>query len=169
MRRTAHISTSKAIRALLTAWVCLTAAACVSVKVDRDGGNGSGSTVVPAATQQELVRLMEESAVAWNRGDLDGFLATYKDDELTAFMAPQITYGIPEIKARYARSYFKDGKPKAQLTYGDLKFRKLGSNNVLMTGRWFLTEPDGKKTEGYYTLVWENTKDGWKMIHDHSS
>lgn len=124
---------------------------------------------MPSATQQELTRLMDESAVAWNRGDLDAFLDTYKDDQLTAFMAPQITYGIPEIKARYARTYFRDGKPKAQLSFGDLKFRQLGAGHVLMTGRWYLAEPAGKKTEGYYTLVWEKTQDGWKMIHDHSS
>jgi ketosteroid isomerase-like protein len=127
------------------------------------------SSTVPAATQQTLIRLMDESAVAWNRGDLDTFLATYKDDNQTAFMAPQITYGLADIKARYARSYFKDGKPKAQLSYGDLKFRQLGADHVLMTGRWYLTEPDGKKTQGYYTLIWENTDKGWKMIHDHSS
>lgn len=112
---------------------------------------------------------MTVSADAWNRGDLDGFLATYKDDARTAFMAPQITYGLADIKARYARSYFKDGKPKAQLRFGDLKFRPLGDGHVLMTGRWYLTDPEGKKQEGYYTLIWENTKDGWKMIHDHSS
>jgi ketosteroid isomerase-like protein len=131
--------------------------------VEREGG------AVPAGTQATLVRLMDESAVAWNRGDLDTFLATYKDDSETAFMAPQITYGLAQIKARYARTYFKDGKPKAQLSYGDLKFRKLGAGHVLMTGRWYLTEPDGRKTEGYYTLIWENTDKGWKMIHDHSS
>jgi len=157
-----RLSLPQALRACLIVWVAL-GTACVSVKVDR------GGDAVPANTQQQLVALMEESAVAWNRGDLDGFLATYKDDAMTAFMAPTITYGIPEIKARYTRSYFKDGKPKAQLSYGDLKFRKLGANNILMTGRWYLTEPDGKKTEGYYTLIWENTDEGWKMIHDHSS
>ena len=162
MRRTARISTSKARLVLLTAGVCL-ATACASAGVER------GGDTVSAATQQELARLMDESAVAWNRGDLDAFLATYKDDDLTAFMAPQITYGLPEIKARYARSYFKDGKPKAQLSFGDLKFRKLGASHVLMTGRWYLAEPEDKKTEGYYTLIWENTPAGWKMIHDHSS
>ena len=159
MRKTAFISRSKA---LLVAWVCLSAA-CASGGVDRESGP------VPAATQQTLTRLMDESAVAWNRGDLDAFLSTYKDDNQTAFMAPQITYGLADIKARYIRSYFKDGKPKAQLAFGDLKFRQLGAGHVLMTGRWYLTEPDGKKTEGYYTLVWENTDKGWKMIHDHSS
>ena len=112
---------------------------------------------------------MNESAEAWNRGDVDGFLASYKDDAMTAFMAPTITYGIPDIKARYLRSYFKDGRPKAQLTYGDLKYRALGDDYVLMTGRWYLTESDGKKQEGYYSLVWERTQAGWKIIHDHSS
>ncbi|MGQ0814788.1 MAG: YybH family protein [Gemmatimonadota bacterium] len=119
--------------------------------------------------QRELTDLMNESAAAWNRGDLDGFLATYKDDAQTAFMAPQITYGLPAIKARYARSYFKDGKPNAELAFGDLKFRPLGSGFVLMTGRWYLTDSEGKKQEGYYTLVWEETAAGWKIIHDHSS
>lgn len=112
---------------------------------------------------------MTEAAQAWNRGDLDGFLSTYKDDAQTAFMAPQITYGLADIKARYARSYFKDGKPKAQLTYGDLKFRPLGADHVLMTGRWYLTDPEGQRQEGYYTLIWAKTAAGWKMIHDHSS
>jgi ketosteroid isomerase-like protein len=139
------------------------AAGCASANVDR------GGDAVPAATQQHLTNLMNESAVAWNRGDLDAFLSTYKDDDRTAFMAPQITYGLRDIKARYERSYFKDGKPKAQLSFGDLKFRKLGPASILMTGRWYLQEPEGKKTEGYYTLIWENTANGWKMIHDHSS
>ena len=136
---------------------------CASANVDR------GGDVVPAATQQHLTNLMNESALAWNRGDLDAFLSTYKDDNQTAFMAPQITYGLSNIKSRYERSYFKDGKPKAQLSFGDLKFRKLGPAHILMTGRWYLQEPVGTKTEGYYTLVWENTDRGWKMIHDHSS
>jgi uncharacterized protein (TIGR02246 family) len=124
---------------------------------------------VPANVQQTLAAAMHESAEAWNRGDLDAFLATYKDDAQTAFMAPQITYGLPDIKARYARSYFKDGKPKAQLTYGDLRYRALGPDHVLMTGRWYLAAADGKRDEGYYSLIWQKTDAGWKIIHDHSS
>ena len=113
---------------------------------------------------------MEQSAAAWNRGDLDAFLAVYKDEAATAFMAPQITYGLADIKARYARTYFKDGKPKGRLTYDDLKLRPLGEDHVLMTGRWHLVEQDsGKKSDGYYTLIWEHTSAGWKIIHDHSS
>jgi uncharacterized protein (TIGR02246 family) len=125
---------------------------------------------VSSDTQQKLSAAMHESAAAWNRGDLDAFLAVYKDESLTAFMAPQITYGLQDIRARYARSYFKDGKPKGQLTYDDLKFRQLGENYVMMTGKWHLTDTaSGNKQDGYYTLIWERTGSGWKIIHDHSS
>jgi uncharacterized protein (TIGR02246 family) len=159
LRKTAFTSRSK--RILLTACLAL-ASACV---------HGQARTGDPVSTEieQQLAALMHESAVAWNRGDLDGFLATYKDDAQTAFMAPQITYGLPDIKSRYARSYFKDGKPKARLSYDDLKYRRLGSDYVLMTGRWRLIDPAGKQQEGYYSLIWENTDTGWKIIHDHSS
>jgi uncharacterized protein (TIGR02246 family) len=148
---------------LLAAGLALSGA-CAHVQV------GPSSSEVSATTEQQLAAAMQQSAAAWNRGDLDGFLAVYRDDARTAFMAPTITYGMADIKARYARTYFKNGKPAGRLTYDDLKFRPLGSDHVLMTGRWHLTEPDtGKKQDGYYTLIWERTSNGWKIIHDHSS
>jgi uncharacterized protein (TIGR02246 family) len=129
-----------------------------------------GGAEASASIQQQLAGAMAQSAAAWNRGDLDAFLAVYKDDAHTAFMAPTITYGLPDIKARYARTYFKDGKPKAQLSYDDLKFRMLGSDYVLMTGRWHLVAADSdKKQDGYYSLIWQRTPAGWRIIHDHSS
>ena len=161
MKRIVRTSISKRF-AVLAAVLLLSA--CVHVKVN------TGATDVGASTQQQISAAMSQSAAAWNRGDLDGFLAVYKDDQHTAFMAPQITYGLSDIKARYARTYFKDGKPKGQLTYDDLKFRTLGDDHVLMTGRWHLAEPEtGKKSDGYYTLIWERTSAGWRIIHDHSS
>jgi len=139
-------------------------AACAHVQA------GPASGQIGASTQQQIAAAMQQSAAAWNRGDLDAFLAVYKDDAHTAFMAPTITYGLTDIKARYARSYFKNGKPSGQLTYDDLKFRPLGSDHVLLTGRWHLTDVStGKKQDGYYTLIWERTSNGWKIIHDHSS
>ena len=147
----------------------LTVCAALAGACAHGGNTASNAGTVSATVQRQLESAMHESAAAWNRGDVDTFLAAYYDDPRTAFMAPQITYGLPEIKARYLRSYFKDGKPKAQLTYDDLKYRALGSGHVLMTGRWHLTDETGKKQDGYYTLVWENTPSGWKIIHDHSS
>jgi uncharacterized protein (TIGR02246 family) len=162
LRKTGFTSTSSR---LFAGVLLMALTACIHMSVQTGGG-----VEAPASTQQQLAAAMAQSAAAWNRGDLDAFLAVYKDDAHTAFMAPTITYGLPDIKARYARTYFKDGKPKAQLSYDDLKFRALGTDYVLMTGRWHLVATDSdKKQDGYYSLIWERTPAGWRIIHDHSS
>lgn len=119
---------------------------------------------------QHLVQLMNESAEAWNRGDLNGFLFTYADDPQTVFMGNPPTLGLGEIRARYQRTYFKDGRPRDQLAFDELVTRMLGDDHALMRGRCILTNPaDNSKTYCRYTLIWERRPEGWRIIHDHSS
>lgn len=156
MRKTARTSALSALflASLLTA--------CAST-----GGAPSGNRDVPA----HLVQLMHESAEAWNRGDLTGFLATYANDPNTAFMgSTAVTLGLDSIRARYVRNYFRNGKPRDQLGFDELETRMLGENHALMRGRCILTNPaDNSKTFCRYTLVWERRPEGWRIIHDHSS
>jgi uncharacterized protein (TIGR02246 family) len=141
----------------------LALAACAST-----GSAPSGSS---NNAEQHLVQLMHESAQAWNRGDLTGFLATYANDPNTAFMgSTAVTLGLDSIRARYVRNYFRDGKPRDQLAFDELHTRMLGPDHALMRGRCILTNPaDGKQQFCRYTLVWERRPEGWRIIHDHSS
>jgi uncharacterized protein (TIGR02246 family) len=127
----------------------------------------------PAPTQdvpQHLVQLMHESAEAWNRGDLDGFLVTYANDSQTTFMGNPPTLGLDSIRTRYQRTYFRDGRPRDQLAFDELVTRMLGPNHALMRGRCILTNPaDNSRTYCRYSLVWERRPEGWRIIHDHSS
>lgn len=131
----------------------------------------SGSTPAPSGdVPQHLTQLMNESAAAWNRGDLDGFLETYADDSQTVFMGNPPTLGLDSIRARYQRTYFRSGRPRDQLTFDELVTRMLGPNHALMRGRCILTNPaDNSKTYCRYTLIWEHRPEGWRIIHDHSS
>ncbi len=157
MKKIARISAPSALVCALLATACATGGS----------GNGGSSPDVPA----HLVQLMHESATAWNRADLTGFLATYADDPRTAFMGQTVTLGLDSIRARYIRSYFKDGKaPRDQLAFDELETRMLGPNHALMRGRCILTNPaDNSKTYCRYSLVWEKRPEGWRIIHDHSS
>lgn len=113
---------------------------------------------------------MNESAAAWNRADLEGFLATYADDAQTTFMGTTVTLGLDSIRARYVRTYFRDGRPRDQLAFDELVTRMLGPNHALMRGRCILTNPaDNSKQYCRYTLIWERRPEGWRIIHDHSS
>ncbi len=152
MKKTARISALSALAGALLL------AACAS--------GGSGSATPGQDVPAHLVQLMHESAAAWNRADLDGFLATYANDPRTAFIGAEVTLGLDSIRARYIRSYFKDGKPPRD----QLDTRMLGPNHALMRGRCILTNPaDNAKTYCRYTLVWERRPEGWRIIHDHSS
>jgi uncharacterized protein (TIGR02246 family) len=111
---------------------------------------------------------MHESAAAWNRADLEGFLSTYASDAV--FIGRNVTIGMDSIRARYQRDYFRTGRPRDQLAFDELHTQMLGPNHALMRGRCVLTNPaDNSKTYCRFTLIWERRPDGWKMIHDHSS
>jgi uncharacterized protein (TIGR02246 family) len=129
-------------------------------------GGRADTRDVPA----HLVQLMHESAEAWNRADLNGFLATYANDARTAFIGRNVTLGLDSIRARYVRDYFRTGKPRDHLGFDELDTRMLGENHALMRGRCILTNPaDNSKTYCRYTLIWERRPEGWRIIHDHSS
>jgi uncharacterized protein (TIGR02246 family) len=154
LKRIARISALNAL-----AFVTLIAA-CAS------SGNNAGGPV--PSVHNELVRLMNESAAAWNRQDLDEFLATYWNDAV--FMGDPPTVGLTSIRERYQRTYFAPGRPRLNLAFDQLETKMLGPNHALMTGRCILTNPaDNKPSFCRFTLIWERRGDSWKMIHDHSS
>jgi len=44
----------------------------------------------------------------------------------------------------------------------------LGKANAMVTGQYVLSGGDKPNRTGWFTTVWEKTKDGWRMIFDHS-
>ena len=115
-----------------------------------------------------LRRLLQESADAFNKGDLPGHLASY-DDSVTFMTKNGPRSGVAPIEKAFREAYFKDGKPKQQLRFEQLAARRLSANVALVTGRYILsggTEPD---QTGWFTTIWTRTPRGWKVVHDHSS
>jgi uncharacterized protein (TIGR02246 family) len=110
---------------------------------------------------------MHASAAAWNRADLEAFLSDYSTDAV--FMGRTVIVGVDSIRASYLRNFWRDGKPRAQLAFDELETRMLGPDHALMRGRCILTAPDNTQQFCRFTLVWQRTPNGWKMIHDHSS
>jgi beta-aspartyl-peptidase (threonine type) len=117
----------------------------------------------------EIHALLEQSARAWNAGDLDGFLVTYARDSATTFLTVRgLTHGFGAIRDRYAPR-FEPGVPRDSLRFTDIELRMLGPDHVLNTARYVLTRRDSVTAEGPFTVIWERRPEGWRMIHDHSS
>jgi ketosteroid isomerase-like protein len=122
----------------------------------------------PRATERELQTLLDESAAAWNRGDLDGHLADNADS--ISFMTRNgPVVGKTKTAEALRRSFFKDGKPIQQLRFEQVTIRRLGEGHALVVGRFVLDGGGQPERSGWFSTIWERQAAGWRVIHDHSS
>jgi uncharacterized protein (TIGR02246 family) len=117
----------------------------------------------------ELRALLDQSAQAWNAGDLDGFMITYAQDSATTFMTSSgPIYGYDAIRARYAPR-FEPGAERDSLRFTDLVVRPLDADYAIATARYVLERGDSVTAAGPFTVVLRREGEGWRMIHDHTS
>jgi hypothetical protein len=123
----------------------------------------------PTVLQAAVDHLLSESEAAWNRGDLEGFVGWYKRGPETTFLASTgLTHGWDAIRERYA-ARFEPGAARDSLRFEDLETRLLAPWLGLATARYVLFQADSVTATGVFTLVVENTPDGWRIIHDQSN
>jgi ketosteroid isomerase-like protein len=125
-------------------------------------------TSSPATTQvEEVLRIQQQ---AWNRGDLDGFMAGYwKSPDLTFFSGAKENHGWQATLDRYRAAYASPGHEMGQLKFSGLRIEMLGPDSAFVRGAWMLTMKDGKTPHGLFTLIFRKLPEGWKIVHDHTS
>jgi len=126
------------------------------------GGNGNDAKAI-----EHVLRTQQE---AWNRHDLEGFMAGYwRSAELTFFSGAKEQNGWQATMDRYLATYMSPGHEMGKLEFSGLRVEVLGQQAALVRGAWKLTMPDGKTPHGLFTLVFRKFPDGWKIVHDHTS
>ena len=144
-----------------SAWWCvvLTLAMAASTGQSRLDARGAEGT-------DALIQQLMATAVEWNRGSLDGFIAPYANE--STFMTPAGPIGRAAMVERYRQKYFAAGRPQQTLRYEQVETRGLGPDHALMTGRFVLTGGGLAEQSGRFTLVWVRSREGWRILHDHS-
>lgn len=141
--------------------VLLAASVCMSLLALHAMGQDSKTAV------EKVLRTQQE---AWNRHDLDGFMAGYwNSPELTFFSGAKQTSGWQATLDRYKAAYASPGHEMGKLDFSDLQIEMLGAEAAFVRGAWQLTMPDEKTPHGKFTLIFRKFPDGWKIIHDHTS
>lgn len=128
----------------------------------------SGSIFAQSSKQADAIRkVMDDQAAAWNRGDIEAFMHGYwKSDKLT-FVSSQVTRGWQQTLDRYKKSY--DSREKmGTLTFSDLEITVLSKDAAVVLGSWSL-QREKDKPGGKFTLIFRKFKDGWRVVHDHTS
>ena len=131
----------------------------------------SSCASTPPAIGDELVAVCRTQEAAWNRGDIEGYMAAgySHSKDLTFLSGGSWTRGYDPVLARYKQRYTQGGAEMGHLDFADLESVALAPDCGMVRGRWRLTFRDGKQTGGLFTLLMRRTPEGWRIVHDHTS
>lgn len=131
----------------------------------------SGWSEDATGTGRRAIRnVIEEQQAAWNRHDLEGFMAGYwKSPELTFFSGAHESKGWQAALDRYKQNYQGAGHEMGKLDFTNLRIEMLGPDAAFVRGEFHLSLSDGKTPHGLFTLIFRKFPDGWKIVHDHSA
>ncbi len=122
------------------------------------------------ASTVAIKQVIVDQQAAWNRQDLERFMAGYwNSPELTFFSGAHESKGWQAALDRYKKNYQSAGHEMGKLEFANLRIEVLGPQSAFVRGEFHLTMSDGKTPHGLFTLVFRKFPDGWKIIHDHSS
>src|SRR5665213_296481 len=124
------------------------------------------------ATHEQLavVKIVLAQETAWNKGDLDGFLAAFKDAPDTQVVLGNRAVGMSEIRNAFHINY-PNRESMGTIAYSDVEARELGESFALATGKYHLdrSKKYGGPADGTFTEVMEKTPQGWQIIFDETT
>ena len=124
----------------------------------------------PASIEAAIGAVLKAQQAAWNRGDVEAFMSGYEMSDATTFVGATITRGYRQVLENYHRRYPSKEK-MGQLTFSEINVKPLGTDYASVIGKWHLDRPReaGGDVGGIFTLLFQKTASGWKIILDHTS
>ncbi len=120
------------------------------------------------ADQKEILKILNDQTVFWNKGDIDNFMKGYWNNDSLMFVGKSsVTYGYQNTLTHYKETY-SDADKMGKLFFEILKVKKLSNEYYFVLGKWFLKRNAGD-VGGHYTLLFRKIKGKWMIVSDHSS
>ena len=123
-----------------------------------------------AQSKNELAirKILDDQTAAWNRGDIDGFMKGYWENDSLMFIGKSgVTYGWSNTLKNYKKNY-PDTATMGKLAFTLIEVKELSKEYYHVTGKWFLKRSIGD-IGGHYTLLFRKINGRWVIISDHSS
>jgi ketosteroid isomerase-like protein len=121
------------------------------------------------ADETAVRAVLTAQQAAWNRGDLDGYMAGYaKTPDLVFTSGGNIRRGWQETFDKYKAKYGGDSSTMGTLDFEILGVQSLGADGAIVLGRWKLTNTPNAGG-GVFSVALERRPEGWRVIHDHTS
>ena len=116
----------------------------------------------------EVKDIMKKQEAAWNKADIEGFMAYYWNSDSLKFIGSKgITYGWQKTLDNYKKNY---PTPDAMgvLTFENNTLEQLSPTKIFVIGKWHLKRKEGD-VGGSYTLLWKKINGKWVIVVDHTS
>lgn len=121
-----------------------------------------------SAIKEQVLQVIRKSEQDWNDGSIDKFMESYlRSDSLRFASGDNVNYGWEPVLERYKQRY-TDRAAMGHLTFSDLDIRVISADAALVFGRFTLKRENDEPT-GWFTLLFQKTADGWRIVHDHTS
>jgi ketosteroid isomerase-like protein len=115
-----------------------------------------------------IEKVMNDQVAAWNAGDIEGFMKGYwNSPEMRFVSGDNVARGWQAALDRYNKTYDTRAK-MGVLTFSGLEITVLSKKSAVVLGSWALKR-DVDNPKGKFTLIFRKFKDGWKIVHDHTS
>ena len=123
-----------------------------------------------APTDRSAVQaVLETQQTAWNRGDLDAYMAGYLKSEALIFTSGgKINHGWQNAYDHYKARYGSDRAAMGQLAFEIIEIDPIGADGAVVLGRWKLTGTE-HAGGGVFSVILERRPEGWRIVHDHTS
>jgi beta-aspartyl-peptidase (threonine type) len=118
--------------------------------------------------ESDILAVMDAQAAAWNRGDVEGFMLGYwNSPDLVFVSGANVTRGWQPTLDRYRKNYDSNEKMGA-LKFSDVEITVLSKDSAMVLGSWSLARASDNP-HGKFTLIFRKFKNGWRIVHDHTS
>lgn len=118
--------------------------------------------------ESDIRAVMDAQVVAWNRGDIDAFMNGYwKSEKLVFASGDNVNRGWQATLDRYKKSYGSREK-MGTLTFDILDINVISDDAAVVLGSWSLARTSDNP-KGKFTLIFRKFKEGWRIVHDHTS
>lgn len=115
-----------------------------------------------------ILATLNAQVEAWNAGSVRGFMDGYvRSDSLTFLSGGSVRRGWEEALYAYVRGY-PDAEAMGTLAFEEITIRSLSPGRALVWGRWRLQRVEDTPS-GLFTLIFAETPEGWRVMHDHTS
>ena len=126
---------------------------------------GTGQLYTATREQLDVTKIVIAQENDWNKGDLDAYLAHFKNARDTEAVLNGPVRGLDNIRNAYHAS-FPNRDAMGQLEQSEVDVRELGPDFALATGRYRLTRSrkNGGEAQGTFTEIFQKTEEGWKLV-----